>query len=364
MRFLEGKTSTERNKIIAAGILGLVSLVALYMAFGRSFFGGSSTTAVTVKVSPTPRPNVQTVPNRGENPLPSTDEQNFVYQTTPVLYNPGSAGAPDPGRNIFAFYEPPPPCRGAECPSPTPKPLPPPPTPTPVPTPPITIAAVPQSVYAGSKGFRLEVSGNEFPANARIYFNQNEMKTTYVNPQRLYTEVPANYITQEGPRQVIVQTPDGKIYSNQVLLRVQAPPKPTLQYIGMIGRKRYNNDTAYFIEQGSPTPIGRRLNDVVAGRFRLVDISPKEVVFEDVNLGFRHQVGLTTTPTSAPGGRLQNESGFGPTGPGGVPLNVPGIPGAGFIQPPNPRQQPPQRPQNTNQPRPNQPVDEDDDGPQ
>ena len=59
------------------------------------------------------------------------------------------------------------------------------------------------------------------------------------------------------------------MYSNQVMLRVQAPPKPTLQYIGMIGRKRYNNDTAYFIEQGNATPIGRRLNDVVAGRFRL-----------------------------------------------------------------------------------------------
>jgi hypothetical protein len=364
MRFLEGKTSTERNKIIAAGMLGVFSLFALYMAFGRSFFGGT-TTAVTVKVSPTPRPNAAPAANRGDNTLPSSDEQNFVYQTTPVLYNPGSAGAPDPGRNIFAFYEPAPPCKGAECPSPTPKPLPPPPTPTPVPTPPITIAAAPQSVYAGSKAFRLEVSGNEFPADARIYFNQNEMKTTYVNAQRMYTEVPASYITQEGPRQVIVQTPDGKIYSNQVMLRVQAPPKPTLQYIGMIGRKRYNNDTAYFIEQGSPTPIGRRLNDVVAGRFRLVDISPKEVVFEDVNLGFRHQVALTTTPTSSPGGR-PNESGFGPVGPGGIPVNVPGFPGQGFIQPPNPQQPLPQRPGNSNQarpPRPNQPEDEDDEGP-
>jgi hypothetical protein len=367
MRFLEGKTSTERNKVIAAAILGVVSLVALYLAFGRSFFAGSSTTAVTVKVSPTPRLNVPPAANRGENPLPSADEQNFVYQTTPVLYVPGNAYAPDAGRNIFAFYEPPPPCKGAECPSPTPKPSPPPPTPTPVPTPPITIAAVPQSVYAGSKAFRLEVSGNEFPADARIYFNQNEMKTTYVNAQRIYTEIPANYITQEGPRQVIVQTPDGKTYSNQVMLRVQAPPKPTLQYIGMIGRKRYNNDTAYFIEQGNPNPIGRRLNDVVAGRFRLVDISPSQVWFEDVNLGFRHAVALTTTPAPAsPGSRLQNESGFGPTGPGGRPINVPGIPGAGFVQP-QPQQQLPQRPGNSNQarpPRPNQPEDEDDDGPQ
>src|SRR5688500_6078438 len=122
MRFLEGKTPTERNKMIAAAILGIVSLAALYMAFGRSFFGGSTTTAVTDKVSPTPKITTQTTGNRGDNVLPSADEQNFVYQTTPVVYNPGTAGAPDPGRNIFAFYEPPPPCRGAECPSPTPKP--------------------------------------------------------------------------------------------------------------------------------------------------------------------------------------------------------------------------------------------------
>ena len=363
MRFLEGKTSTERKKMIAAGVLGLFSLVALYMAFGGSFFGGSSTTAVTVKVSPTPRANAPLSATRGDGVLPTVDEQNFLYQTTPVVYVPGNAYAPDAGRNIFAFYEPPPPCRGAECPSPTPKPPPPLPTPTPVPLPPIMITASPQSVYAGAKGFRLEVSGNEFPADARIYFNQNEMKTTYVNAQRMYTEVPANYITQQGPRQVIVQTPDGKLYSNQVMLTVQAPPKPTLQYIGMIGRKRYNNDTAYFIEQGNTTPIGRRLNDVVAGRFRLVDISPSEVVFEDVNLGFRHPIPLTKTPTtSGPGGALQNQSGFGPTGPGGRPITVPGIPGAGFVQPQP--QQMPQRPPANRPPRPNQPEDEDDDGPQ
>ncbi len=366
MRILEGKTSTERNKIIAAAILGVVSLVALYMAFGRSFFGGTAT-AVTVKVSPTPRLNVAPAANRGDSALPSADEQNFVYQTTPVVYNPGGAGAPDAGRNIFAFYEPPPPCRGAECPSPTPKPLPPPPTPTPIPTPPIMIAAAPQSVYAGQKGFRLEVTGNEFPANARIYFNQNEMKTTFVNAQRMYTEVPAQYITQEGPRQIIVQTPDGTVYSNQVMLNVQPPPKPSIQYIGMIGRMRYNNDTAYFLEQGNPNPIGRRLNDVVAGRFRLVDISPSEVVFEDVNLGFRHPVTLNKTPTATgPGGRLQNESGFAPTGPGGRPITVPGAPGGipGFIQPPQQRPVPQRPPVNANQARPRPtPEDEDDDEP-
>jgi hypothetical protein len=344
MSIFEGKTSTERNKMIAAAVLGVVSLVALYLAFGRSFIGGSSATSVTVKTSPTP---VSKVPaNRGDTVLPSEAEQNFLYQTTPVVYLPGSAYAPDAGRNIFAFYEPPPPC--LDCPPPPPKPSPTPPPPSPAPTPPIYITAAPQSVFAGSKAFRLDVSGNEFPPDARIYFNQNEMPTKYVSAQRLSTDIPANFITVEGPRQIIVQTPDGKLYSNQVMLIIQPPPKPTVQYIGMIGRKRYNNDTAYFVEAGSDKPVGRRLNDVVGGRFRLVDISSGDVVFEDVNLGFRHKIALSTV---APGGRMQSESGFT------QPPARPGVQNAPIYAQP-PVQVPQPRPQqNVNRPQPN---DEDD----
>lgn len=354
MSIFEGKTSTERNKIIAAAILGVLSLFALYFAFGRSFLGGSSSTSVTVKVSPTPRANVPA--NRGDTVLPTVDEQNFLYQTTPVVYVPGNAYAPDAGRNIFAFYEPPPPC--LDCPTPTPRPTAPPPPPTPLPTPPIYITAAPQTVFAGSKAFRLEVSGNEFPIGSRIYFNQNEMPTTYVNAQRLYTEVPANFITREGPRQILVQTPDGKLYSNQVMLNIQPPPKPTVQYIGMIGRARYNNDTAYLVEPGSDKPVGRRLNDVVSGRFRLVDISSSEVVFEDVNLGFRHKVELSrTVAATGPGGRLQNESGFSPTVPGrpGVQQNIPV-----YAQPPAVPQPRPPQPANRPVQRPNPDDDVDD----
>lgn len=330
--------------MIAAAVLGVVSLVALYMAFGSSLVGGSSKTTVAVKTTPTPVANVPA--NRVDSVLPSTAEQNFLYQTTPVVYMPGQAYAPDAGRNIFAFYEPPPPC--LDCPPPPPKPSPTPPPPSPAPTPPIYITAAPQSVFAGSKAFSLEVTGNEFPADARIYFNQNEMPTKYVNAQRLSTEVPANLIAQEGPRQIIVQTPDGKLYSNQVMLTIQAPPKPAVQYIGMIGRKRYNNDTAYFTEAGSDKPIGRRLNDVVGGRFRLVDISSSEVVFEDINLGFRHKVSLSTTAATS-GGGLENESGFS------TPPGRPGFQNAPVYSPPP--QVPRQRPQQQNT---NRPDDEDD----
>ena len=60
----------------------------------------------------------------------------------------------------------------------------------------------------------------------------------------------------------------------------------------MIARKRYNNDTAYFQEEGKQTPISGRLNDIVGGRFQLISISAEETIFEDVNLGFKHKVAL------------------------------------------------------------------------
>ncbi|MFM9905822.1 MAG: IPT/TIG domain-containing protein [Pyrinomonadaceae bacterium] len=354
MALFEGKSTTERNKMIAAAVLGLVALIALYLAFGRTLFGTS--TATSAKGSPTPKASVSPGAIRDDRPLPTLNEQDFVYQTTPVDYRPGNSYAPDPGRNIFAFYEPPPPTPYSPTPIPliTPKPA------TPEPTPPIIITLVnPQAIYAGSPGFRLEVSGERFTADSHIYFNQSELPTIFINEQKLVADIPPNLIAQEGPRQIIVQTPDGRAYSNQMMWTVQAPPRPAYQYIGMIGRKRYNNDTAYFNENGKPTPFGARLNDVVGGRFRLVDISAVEVVFEDVNLGFRHRVPITKAlAASGQPGRpgFPNDSGFSPYDPGNIPRgDLPGIPGN------VPRYVPPQ-PQPKKTPDKNEDVDDNDDG--
>src|SRR2546421_5981255 len=114
-----GKSPQERNKIIAAGALGLVALIALYVAFGHSIFGGSSATA-TAKATPSPTPRNAPAATNTNTAMPSASEQDFTYTTTPVDYRPGTSYAPDAGRNIFAFYEPPPPC--PECPTPPPKP--------------------------------------------------------------------------------------------------------------------------------------------------------------------------------------------------------------------------------------------------
>ncbi|MGI8811829.1 MAG: hypothetical protein ACR2IH_04790 [Pyrinomonadaceae bacterium] len=362
MNVFEGKSPTEKKKIIAAGALGLVALVSLYVAFGSSLIGG--TTRVVVTASPTPR--TTPLPNRNSDDLvmPSQKEQLFGWETTAVVYNPESYKAPDAGRNIFAFYEPGPPCR--DCPTPIPPPIPI-KTPVPTPTPWFTAAVNPQSVYAGSKGFRMEVTGGEFPSDARIYFSQSELPTTFVSPQRLVADIPANFIAAEGPRQIIVQTPDGKKYSQQVMLNVQAPPKPTFQYIGMIARKRYNNDTAYFQEPGSQTPISARLNDIVGGRFRLVSVSADETILEDVNLGFRHRLALyrpapgTVTDSGSPNRGFPSGDTFRPYNPNPnvMPQSIPGIPDSipRYIPPPTNQPQPQPRPQETKKD-----VDDNDDG--
>ncbi len=359
MAVTAGKTTAERNKLIAASLLGVLALAALYFAFGRSLFGGSSSAAA--KATPTPKPT----PSAGRKDLemPSASEQDFAYQTTPIDYRPGNAYAPDAGRNIFAFYEPPAPTPYSPTPLP---PATPPPTPVPTPTPEMLVGfMMPQSVYAGSKGFKLEINGDRFTPEARIYFSQSEIPTTFISAQKLVADIPSNFIAQEGPRQIIVQTPDGKKYSNQVIFQVQAPPRPTFQYIGMIARKRYNNDTAYFLESGKTTPFGARLNDVVGGRFRLINISANEVTFEDTGLGFKHKIAIvkagTSGSTGSPGvpagrpGTNPMDPGFVPFNPGGIPQGeIPGIPSN------IPRYVPPQPP-NRN-PNDKKDVDDNDDG--
>lgn len=290
--------------MIAAIVLGVLALGALFFAFGGPGMFSSGTT-VRVSTSPTPKPSASVPLNPDDLKMPSQSQQDMEYSSTKVDFR-GVITGPDPGRNIFAFYEPPPPCGSASNPCPPP-PIKPTPTPTPVPTPDILVAGMnPQSVYAGSRGFRLEISGERILPDSRVYMSQNELKTTFVNDRTLVAEVPANMISGEGPRQILVQTVDGTKHSNQVILSVQAPPKPAFQYIGMIARKRSNNDTAYFMETGRQTPISARLSDVVSGRFRLISISADETVFEDVNLGFKHRVALfrpppgTTTSTLPP----------------------------------------------------------------
>jgi hypothetical protein len=324
-----GKSTDERNKMIVAIVLGVLALASLFFAFGgTSLFSSSTATKVTVSVSPTPKPSAS-VPLDPVK-MPSESDQLLEYSSVPVRYN-GVVSGPDPGRNIFAFYEPPPPCGMTPAnpcpPPPTPKvtPMPPPPTPE------IFITAInPSSVYAGSKNVRLEIVGERMQPDAKIYLNQTEVPTRFVNEQRMTADIPASFISSEGGRQIIIQTPDGKKYSQAMTLNVQAPPRPQFQYIGMIARRGGNNDTAYFMEQGRQTPMSARLNDVLGQRFKLISISSDQTIFEDVNLGFRHQVPLyRPAPGTASSSGPTRSSGF-PAGENYQPYN----PGTNYQVPP------------------------------
>ena len=321
-----GKTPTERNKLIAAIVLGVLALSALYITFGRGLFSSSPT--VVVK-KPTPKPTVKS--NVPQAQVPTTDEIIFGWTTTPVVYPTGGNGAPDPGRNIFAFYEPPKPTPYV---APSVTPFIPTPTPYVEPSPPpapdyIIGYANPQNIYEGQNTFRLEVNGTQFTPDSYILFNGTPLPTTFISPEKLVAEVPASFITSAGPRQLSVSSAEGK-FSNQLIFTVQSKPTPQFKYIGMIARKRFNNDTAYFEEAGKKDPTSARLSDVLGGRFKLVSISAKETIFEDTSLGFRHRVPLYRP---APG-----EGGVSSGGSNSFPTPLPGFqnPNPNFDPNPNP----------------------------
>lgn len=282
MKLFEGKSPTERNKIIVALVLGVLSVLALGNLIFQPF-GGSKKT-ITVNLSPTPT----AAPNRtGDTvvaPLPKQSEIYDVYTTIPVAmqYPPGGG---DAGRNIFAFYEPPIPTPYSPTPivireTPTP-------TPIPVPTPNVVLSFInKQTVFAGEPGFRIEVGGDKFTPDTAIWFGGAPLPTRFISPQQLSAEIPSNYIANGGQRNIEVKSADGKLFSNQLYFNVQEPPRPQFQYLGAVARKRGNNDTAYIQEQGKTTPSTFRLNDIINGRFRLISISPAKLLVQDINLTF------------------------------------------------------------------------------
>lgn len=341
MSIFEGKSPAERNKIIAAIVLGVLAIVSLGYTFGGSFFRGKTKVTVDASASPT----ASATPTNNQNAqnqilAPNEEEVYKEYTVVPVIYRGGIDPGPIGGRNIFAFYEP-----GLPTPRPsytptqrpivtiTPTPYIPPPTPTP---PPIIISFLsPQSVYQGSKTFRLQVSGDKFTPETKIVFNGNVLQTTFVNAQNLYADVSTSLVQNASNFTVYVDTFDGKNFSNQVSFIVQAPPKPQIEYIGMIARKHYNNDTAYFQKNDKDEPVGKRLGDEIEGRFKLVSISEKEVEFVDKFLGFRHKISMKRPDGTSSSGNTFTK----PDTIRNSPINrqrIPGIPDNLPISTPNP----------------------------
>ena len=81
-------------------------------------------------------------------------------------------------------------------------------------------------------GFPAQISGDRFTPDARIYFNQSEMPTTFVNAEKVVTDIPANLIAQEGPRQVIVQRRTARPTRRRSCSRLWHRPGPTSNTLG------------------------------------------------------------------------------------------------------------------------------------
>ena len=278
MGLFEGKTPAERNKTIAALVLPLVALVLLL----RMFFGGDSpaqrrTTGNTNRAG-------ATAPNGTGQPA-ADGEDLAMPNPLPVVgitYN-----APEAARNIFAF----PPVNAGRPAGPVTPVVADAPTPTPTPPPPLTVNSVsPANVFARTGDFALEVSGDKFTPESRVFLDGQEVPTAFRGPQQLTAQVPAALVTAQGARTVAVRTPDGALYSNTATLNVMAPPTPQVTFIGLFGDKRYARDRAVLKPNQSNDLITVQRGDLVSGRFKVTNISERAVEFEDTQLKIKHTV--------------------------------------------------------------------------
>ncbi|MEP6924956.1 MAG: IPT/TIG domain-containing protein [Pyrinomonadaceae bacterium] len=348
MKFLEGKTPAERNKTIAAIVLGSLAVVVLSYTF---LFSGSSTKKSSTSNS---NSNAKTTiaannndPKTTELPTVEQIKDDSFYVTMPIPENPFPAvSGGETSRNIFAIYVPPP------QPLPRMSPIPP---PSPVPTPQILVQFVnsnPNPVYAQQGDFTIELGGDKFTEDSKVLFNGQELTTQFASSQRLTAQVPAALITTEGQKQIFVRTPDGSKISNAMFFIVQAPPVPNYNFVGLVARKRYNNDTALLQDKSSKEYKNVRLGETV-GRFKVVSISSKEVVMQDTALSFRHNLPYMDERTAARAGssstgERQNNDPSNNGFPNGFDPNVqvqyqpiPGIPNQ-YVQPPQAQPMPPQ----------------------
>jgi hypothetical protein len=267
--------------MIAAAVLGVASLAVL----GYVFFGGSpakpTTNNTIAKPSPTPGRIVTETQPLADDPS--------VYQ--PINYSNTVAQVSEADRNIFAYYEPPPPLVKVPFI----------PTPTPTPPPPVTITSLqPSNVYARTPAdFSLQITGEQLTSALHIQIDGRDLPTRFINSQQLFTNVPAMLIANPGPRQVMVRSVDGKLYSNTITLNVSPPPTPNYNYIGIIGKPRFN-DTAVLQDKGSKDLVNVQRGDVVGGRFRVSSISEKEIVFVDTTLKIKHTIGFTADAATGP----------------------------------------------------------------
>jgi hypothetical protein len=106
-------------------------------------------------------------------------------------------------------------------------------------------------------------------------------------------------IANPGNRQIVLKNANGSLYSNPVNLIVTPPPLPNFNYVGLLGKPRFN-DWAVLQDKSSKELINVQRGDVVGGRFRVSSISDKEVVVVDTNLKISHKITFTSETANSP----------------------------------------------------------------
>ena len=299
MALLEGKTPAERNKTIAAIVLGALALLSLsYLLLGSS--GKKSTVANANR----PKPRTSPTPAVSKSPVGDVVDVEDVElkYLQKVDYQQVPPAIPEAGRNIFAFYEGPPVVKPAAGAAPTPVEV---PTPTPVPPNMMLSAISPANVYARTGDFTLEVIGDKFTPAVRIQIGGTEVPTRFISPQQLSANVSGSVISFAGPRQVEVRSPDGQLFSNSATFNVQEPPKPNYSFVGLLA-KPGSNDTALLKDRGSRDLLSVHRGDTLGGRFRVTSISEREVIVMDTNLKIKHPLPLTSDGGGATTGSPNN----------------------------------------------------------
>lgn len=279
MSLFEGKSPAERNKIIIAAVIGLIALFLV----GRMFFGSSgSSSSTNINRRQTAKTTGGAPGSAGNAPR----EEEIDTSLRPVKIQFEAYTGSEPGRNIFGFFARP---VVSSTPTTTVETQ---PEATPAPPPPIILSSLaPQSVYAQTGEFRMQVSGDKFTPDARVYLNDQEIPTQFINAQQLAANVPAFHINAPGPRTIAVRTPDGQLFSNTATLNIMQPPLPTYTYIGYVQRR--DGQEIVTLREGSKQKM-YKLNEVIGkdllngDRFRVTNISPTKVELTDVELKIKH----------------------------------------------------------------------------
>lgn len=296
---VDSSSPNERKKLIGAAALGLVAVILLWWTFFG--FGSSSYTTTQLGTS-TPTPLIRTTGNRVPSDPPVETRGDLLDQLRPVNWEFSSPAVPEPRRNIFVYYEPPP-----QIPKPSIVP-----TPTPTPIPPVLLANLaPATVFARTGDFTLEIAGDKFTPQMRVVMDGSELATRFKGPQQVSAVVPAALIANPGARQVMLRSTDGSLYSNSATLNISAPPTPNFTYVGIIGTPRYI-DTAILQDKSSKEILNIQRGDLLAGRFRVTSISEKDLVLIDNNLKIKHTLPFSTqgdrgNPLQRPTPRVESE---------------------------------------------------------